>query len=776
MSEHATQQSQPESKAGASPAPSLLLQRKCDCGNHTADGGECAACKKDKDPLQRKAAGPAPFGIPSAAREVAASPGHPLDNGTRDRMERQFDHDFSGVRVHHDSKAAASADAVRASAYTIGSHVVFGAGRYAPSTPSGQALIAHELAHTIQQQSGSGGDHGAAEREADQAGQAIQTGAPARVSGEAAADPIQRQPVDKDKKPDKKLDDLEQRTRNLKERSRQTRDKVRKIGSDVGVIPDKDSEASDEMRRIVRAKFPDKAHRLAGYAHDAKSPGIRTDFTTDPILHFGDAFFTLTPAEQEKKLAEEFAKIDPWCVANGRLIRADLSDRNVTDRVRGLSAAKLAELRDKVKDPEVSHYADSLRTMSTPLESGLTRQGQGNATAVIGDVNVVVAPDELNARQVPAGTGLTDAHGPIPLAQTPEVVNGRVTRFGAYPKPTFTFHTAYAPNTDPDLPSGYGRGTTQHDIQAGAGSLRFHEGSHGVDFLQFLRDHPYPQFGGRVGMTIAQFDQAFRTYRDAVMDFNRRLVDSTTASHCVGCDHRCVQPATSPSADIGMRRTRPIAMSTFPGSPRLLKGGIVVLDPATGAVLRVIALQYNPDTLTRSLQIKGVGAESGDRLEALRLKGPPVETIKLEAEIDATDQLEEAEAQATHLGLHPVLAALEMLVYPSSATLQANNDSAASGTLEIVPAEAPLTVFVFGPKRIAPVRITEFSVTEEAFDASLNPIRAKVSLGMRVLTVDDVGFDEKSGSLFMAYLRAKEQLASRSTPGTLGALGITGIP
>jgi hypothetical protein len=217
-------------------------------------------------------------------------------------------------------------------------------------------------------------------------------------------------------------------------------------------------------------------------------------------------------------------------------------------------------------------------------------------------------------------------------------------------------------------------------------------------------------------------------------------------------------------------------MSTFPGSPRLLKGGIVLVDPQSGAVLRVIALQYNPDTLTRSLQIKGVGAESGDRIEALRLKGPPVETIKVEAEIDATDQLEVADAQTTQLGLHPVLAALEILVYPPSATLQANNDAAASGTLEIVAVEAALTVFVFGPKRIAPVRITEFSITEEAFDTSLNPIRAKLSLGMRVLNIDDVGFSEKGGGLFMTYLQAKEQLAAQSKAGTFGTLGITGIP
>src|SRR2546422_9524505 len=114
-------------------------------------------------------------------------------------------------------------------------------------------------------------------------------------------------------------------------------------------------------------------------------------------------------------------------------------------------------------------------------------------------------------------------------------------------------------------------------------------------------------------------------------------------------------------------------MTALPGSPRLLKGGIVLLDPQAGTVLRIIPLQYNPDTLTRSLQIKGVGAESGDHIEALRLKGPPVETIKVEAEIDATDQLEVADGQATESGLHPVLAALETIVYPTSTHLIANN-------------------------------------------------------------------------------------------------------
>lgn len=202
----------------------------------------------------------------------------------------------------------------------------------------------------------------------------------------------------------------------------------------------------------------------------------------------------------------------------------------------------------------------------------------------------------------------------------------------------------------------------------------------------------------------------------------------------------------------------------------------MLVDSQTRNVLRVIALQYNPDTLSRSFQIKGVGGEGGDRIEALRLKGPAVETIKVDAEIDASDQLETADSVATQAGLHPTLAALEILVYPTSAALDTNNQAAASGTLEIVAMEAPLTVFVFGPKRIAPVRITELSITEEAFDTALNPIRAKLSLGMRVLTIDDLGFQATGGGLFMTYLKAKEQLAGQSKPGTFGTLGITGLP
>jgi hypothetical protein len=214
-----------------------------------------------------------------------------------------------------------------------------------------------------------------------------------------------------------------------------------------------------------------------------------------------------------------------------------------------------------------------------------------------------------------------------------------------------------------------------------------------------------------------------------------------------------------------------------PLSPRLIKGGIVTMDADTSVVLSVIPLQYNPDTLTRSLQIQSLpGATDGTHVDVLRLRGPAIETIKVDAEMDATDQLEFPSRfpLAGQYGLHPQLAQLEMLVNPTVETLLADDQMASSGSLEIIPLEQPLTLFVWSAVRVVPVRLTEFSITEEAFDPNLNPIRAKISLGMRVLNVDDLGFDHPGGRMFLAYLNNKEQLASRVPSAALTTLGLGG--
>ncbi|MBS0527758.1 MAG: hypothetical protein JSS04_29315 [Proteobacteria bacterium] len=214
-------------------------------------------------------------------------------------------------------------------------------------------------------------------------------------------------------------------------------------------------------------------------------------------------------------------------------------------------------------------------------------------------------------------------------------------------------------------------------------------------------------------------------------------------------------------------------------SPRIIKGGLVVMAPGGGPVLRTIALQYNPDSLTRNYQVQGVGGDGGgERAQPFRLKGPAVESIKVEAEIDATDQLESPgnNANAVAFGIGPQIALLEALVNPTVDEILAVAAQTQNGTLEIIPAEAPLVLFVWGKNRVVPVRVTDFSVTEEAFDPSLNPIRAKVSLGLRVMTTDDLGFTHRGGTIFISYLRTREALAKKAGSASLASIGLNSVP
>lgn len=210
-------------------------------------------------------------------------------------------------------------------------------------------------------------------------------------------------------------------------------------------------------------------------------------------------------------------------------------------------------------------------------------------------------------------------------------------------------------------------------------------------------------------------------------------------------------------------------MSSFPSSPAVLKGAIIGLDPAN-LLASIIVFQYNPDTMTRTLKAQSTTSDNADKGEALRLQGPPRETIKVDVEIDAADQLETADAIATTVGLHPTLASLEMLLYPKSAMVIANEALAAAGVIEIIPIEAPMTLFVWGSMRTLPVRVDEFSITEEAFDTILNPIRAKVSLSLQVLNYQDLGLTSVGGSLFMVHQIAKEVMATISGVSTISGV------
>jgi hypothetical protein len=212
-------------------------------------------------------------------------------------------------------------------------------------------------------------------------------------------------------------------------------------------------------------------------------------------------------------------------------------------------------------------------------------------------------------------------------------------------------------------------------------------------------------------------------------------------------------------------------MTSFPGSPRLLKGALIGVD-IMNPLASVVVFQYNPDTMTRRLEPRVAGGD-GEHGEAFRLAGPPKETITASIEIDATDQLEQANPLAVVSGISPTLAALEMMLYPKSALVIANTILAAVGTVEVIPAEGPMILFVWGPTRVLPVRLTGLTITEEAYDTLLNPTRAKAELSLQVLSYNDLKITSPGNALFMVHQITKEVLATTNVFNSVQNVGVS---
>jgi len=210
-------------------------------------------------------------------------------------------------------------------------------------------------------------------------------------------------------------------------------------------------------------------------------------------------------------------------------------------------------------------------------------------------------------------------------------------------------------------------------------------------------------------------------------------------------------------------------MTSFPNSPKLTRGAIVSVD-RMNPLASIIIFQYNPETMKRTLTPQRMETPQNHRDEQ-RLTGPPREAITMSVDIDATDQLETASFPATKLGLHPVLAALEMLLYPKSAFVINNEILAKIGMTEVIPPSSPMTLLVWGIKRVVPIRLTSFSIDEQHYDTHLNPIQAKVDLGMDVLNYNDLGLISAGGGIFMAHQVVKEAMAVLgSVRGALSSL------
>jgi hypothetical protein len=186
---------------------------------------------------------------------------------------------------------------------------------------------------------------------------------------------------------------------------------------------------------------------------------------------------------------------------------------------------------------------------------------------------------------------------------------------------------------------------------------------------------------------------------------------------------------------------------TAPGSEKLVKAGFVVLDGTTGVILKIIVFQYNPETLVRRLDAGTVPAPPP-------IAGAPKETVSFTMSLDAADKLETGDPLTQQSGLLPVIAALELLLYSP---------------------QASLTVWVSGSRRVLPVRISELVFNEQAFDPTLNPIRAEVSVSLQVLKDADLAANSRGRAIWDAHYATLQQLAQTLGNGPLSALGITGI-
>ena len=204
-------------------------------------------------------------------------------------------------------------------------------------------------------------------------------------------------------------------------------------------------------------------------------------------------------------------------------------------------------------------------------------------------------------------------------------------------------------------------------------------------------------------------------------------------------------------------------VSNFTGNPKVQKGALAVYDAQTAGTQpsRIIVFQYNADQVRRSYAHRAPPPPPGNagaaRQDQARAAGPPVETINLSLELDATDQLEHPNQnqQTAEHGLHPALATLELLMFQKTAEARRAEQQAGQGAVQVAPAELPLVLLVWGRSRIVPVDLTSFAVTEEAFDTKLNPIHAKVELGLKVLTEMELPADSIGRDAYSSYLEQK---------------------
>jgi hypothetical protein len=522
----------------AASEPNRVLQRKCDCGNHAIGGGECEGCRqKSGDTLRRATAGSGgPSSAPPIVHEVLNSPGHSLSAETRSFFEPRFGHDFSSVRVHTNTRAAESARAVNAHAYTVGNNIVFGSGMYSPATERGAGLLAHELTHVAQQ---SNVDRSSSTLELGEANDSYERQADAHAAAVAVGDkPTSFAPLSSPRVQGSFVSGLLDVLLFI----------PRLFGLEVFPAEDLREYLADIRRRRGPAGgiFSDNKARACVSRENEFGPyDVQTKvFLIQEMLDGWTSFLdegsiiTLlrrSPSERAQ-IVSAVGRNHLWSKFDGSnrriiealtLTAADAGDALVS-RLRNLTPGEIQDYATNATDPAIQESvrrAAALANITAPVPSSATITPAGHANFTINGVNVVVEPDRI----VPAhgihaytrGTFQTSANAADP------------TVAGSTPQATITvtIWTEFPSEESKQRSSGYGVGTRPGDVS----TLRFHERGHGEGWFRFFRENAPPAFAGTAGMDQAAFDAAFTQWRTAVQDYMRRAgAFALTAGDCVG--------------------------------------------------------------------------------------------------------------------------------------------------------------------------------------------------------------------------------------------------
>jgi len=515
--------------AAVSAGGAATLQRKCQaCEEGKSEEcatGQSGACeeKESNHPQELARAGAhdaAEFDAteaPADAQDVISRPGRALEPATRDFFEPRFGHDFSRVRVHADARAAASARALNARAYTVGANIVFGSGLYRPGTEPGRRLLAHELTHVRQQgMAPRTAGAGVVQRQPD-AGAAGTTRQP-----DAGAAGTTRQPD----------------------------------AGAAGTAPEPDSRVGTKaFNLILQQEFPVVSSSWFAGTQLSLPPGggVRADLKTG---RNGQVLFDLSPdfapagksaddtASDPARIAAvraEVIRVLDWRLNQGILTAQDVKAPFVTEHLRMMAPLALRALRAKpTVQPDAQAELDRILAITTQLPAAATFNAAGAAELTVNGVRVRILPDTSGGTKNETSYKLVPNQLEVPGFRAPQ---GRVTAIlGPIPTaPVVEFFTNYAAEgpgaaSDPmTATSGYGRGTTAADRAAGTTSLRFHESRHGQDILDFIASHPFPVFTGKVGMTVDAYRQARGTFLAQFRSWAAEIGRVTLcATDCVG--------------------------------------------------------------------------------------------------------------------------------------------------------------------------------------------------------------------------------------------------